>query len=1129
VRVKVSDANTPQHEEGQKARSEPGTGETGEGSMILEVEEMEDRHGSRPVQTEAQALGLRPKRHHNRIRFSRDLSLWQAMSRGLGITVILALFVLMGDAVAAAGSLAPLAFLLAAVLLLVNLLSYVELSMSVPRAGGAYVLAREADGGWLSFLTGWTFTLVGLAVCALLAQGFAVQVTTLLRDHLGLALPVWPWAAGLVALSAINNVLGTRDRQRELLIVLLMAVLLGFALLAAPRIQLDHYLAPRRNLGGALTLLMIPFVGIEITAVFQSEIRQRRRNAPRALLLTPLLAAVLVALIVAVAVGAVGVDVLAPYGTQGSEAAPYDIKGSEAAPSRIPLALLGADVAGAAGRPFILVVGALALAMALDQALMMVVRQVYAMSSDGFLPAALRQIQSRFRTPALLITLVALPVLPLALLPVNFLGRLTSLLYLLILMGVNLALLRRPQSTSSAFTLPFHPWVPGLTLAVDVLVGLLWGPFYLALAAACLGVGMLLYLLYARGHYAEAQEGVTVFKPPQEEAAGKARYRILVPIANPSTAGTLLHLAGGLARRQDGEVLALQVVVVPDQVPLEEGRHRAAAGRVLLERALVQAQEEDFAMQTTTRVARSVAQGILDTAREEKVDLILLGWRGYTRSMGASMGPIIDTVIHHAPCDVTVAKGREWENVDRILVPTAGGPNAPIAARLAWLISEIYGARVTALNVQLGRATHERMEENQRRIAQTLSGLEFSHPPEQKVVIAGSVVEGIVREAEGYDLVLLGASEQGLFDQFVFGSIPQQIAARVPKTAVIVRRYRGPTDLWTRKLMHGLFRTFPRLNVEEQLELREAMSESARPGVNYFVLITLSCIIASLGLLLDSAAVVIGAMLVAPLMSPILAFSLGMVLGDVRLIRLSVEAVFKGVALAVMIAIFAGIFSPFKEPTNEIMARTQPTLLDLAVALASGMAGAYALARKEVSAALPGVAIAAALMPPLGAVGLGLALGRPQVAGGAFLLFLTNLASISLAGVLVFILVGVRPETWRPEARRQIRRSLVGFALLLLVLAIPLAVIMGGIVRDTARRNTVQDVLVENVVAQGGDLVEFEYQTEEGELVVVATVRSASPLSREAVDALAAALKERLDQPVTLEVVTLPVTRARGQ
>jgi uncharacterized hydrophobic protein (TIGR00271 family) len=519
----------------------------------------------------------------------------------------------------------------------------------------------------------------------------------------------------------------------------------------------------------------------------------------------------------------------------------------------------------------------------------------------------------------------------------------------------------------------------------------------------------------------------------------------------------------------------------------------------------------------------------LDTAREEKVDLILMGWRGYTRSFGASMGPIIDAVIRDAPCDVTIAKGDEWSEAEKILVPTAGGPHAPIAAQLAMLLSEVYGSEVTALHVQLGRGTPQQMEENRRRIARTLNGLNFTRPPEQKVIIAESVVEGIVREAEEYDLVLLGASEEGLFDQFVFGSIPQQIAARVPKTAVIVRRYGGPTEFWTRKLMRGLFQLLPRLNIEEQLDLREVMNDSAQPGANYFVLIVLSSIIATLGLLLDSGAVVIGAMLVAPLMSPILAFSLGMVLGDVRLIRLSIEAVFKGVALALVIAVLIGILSPFKGLTGEIMARTQPNLLDLIVALASGMAGAYALARKEVSAALPGVAIAAALMPPLGVAGLGLSLGKAQVAGGAFLLFLANIASISLAGVIVFILLGIRPQTWQPEAQRRIRRGLIGFALLVLVIAIPLGVIMSGIVRETTERQAIQEVLKAQAATQGAELVAFEYRTEQDDLVVVATVRSTQSFDQAVVDHLAKALSERLDRLMTLEVVVLPVTRSKGE
>jgi uncharacterized hydrophobic protein (TIGR00271 family) len=251
-----------------------------------------------------------------------------------------------------------------------------------------------------------------------------------------------------------------------------------------------------------------------------------------------------------------------------------------------------------------------------------------------------------------------------------------------------------------------------------------------------------------------------------------------------------------------------------------------------------------------------------------------------------------------------------------------------------------------------------------------------------------------------------------------------------------------------------------------------------------------------------------------------------MVLGDVRLIRLSIEAMFKGVALALLIAVLIGIISPLKELTGEIIARTQPTLLDLAVALASGMAGAYSLSREEVSAALPGVAISAALMPPLSTAGLGLALGKPEVAGGAFLLFLANIAAISLAGVTVFILLGVRSQTWQPEEQRRVRRGLIGFGLLVLVIAIPLGVIMADIVRHAATRREIQEVLTEQMVAQAGQLVDFEHHLQREDLRVVATVQSVDGMTGAAVDAMAAVLSARLDRPVSLEVITLPVVRS---
>ena len=1043
------------------------------------------------------------------IRYSRGLSLRQVIARGLGVMVVVAVFVLMDEVIAAAGPLTPLAFLLALLLLLANLLGYVELALSGRRRGGAYSQVHEAEGGWLAFLTGWMLILSGLGVCALLVHGLGVQITTLLRDHLNLALPVWPWAAGSVLLLAINNALGTQEGRSGLVTAFLfvMVLLAGFTLLAVPKIDLARYRVGPQNWQRALPLLMTSFVALEITATLQNEMRRREHGAPRALFLTPVLVAVIGTLVALVVIGVVEPGTLTE--------------------SQLPLASLGARVAGGAGRPLILAVGTLALALAFNNVFVLVVRQVYAMSKDGYWPSGLLQMHPRFGTPVWIIALVATALLFVTILPIPLLSQLTGLLYLFVLMGVNLALALQPQAQASSFRLPFHPWLPGLTLVIDVMVVSLWGTTALTWGAVCLVSGVLLYLIYARGHHIQAQEGVTVFKPASEKK-GKPGYQVLVPVANPATAGTLLRLAGVLARQEGGKVVALQVVTVPDQVPLEEGRHRAAVGRVLLERAMMQAKEEGFAVQTMTRVAHSVAEGILDTAREEGVDLILLGWRGYTRSAGASMGPVIDAVIRDAPCEVTVVKGEKWHEARKILVPTAGGPHAPIAARLAMLLSEAFGSEVTALYVQLGRATHHQMEENKQRIAKTLNGLEFQRPPEQKVIVADSVVEGIVREAEKYDLVLLGASEEGLFDQFVFGSIPQQIAARVPKTAVIVRRYGGATQFWSRKLTRSLFELFPRLNVEEQLELREAMRDSARPGVNFFVLIVLSSVIATLGLLLDSAAVVIGAMLVAPLMSPILGFSLGMVLGDVRLVRLAIESMFKGVALALVLAVFIGVLSPFKDLTDEIMMRTQPTLIDLVIALASGMAGAYAISREEVSAALPGVAISAALMPPLGVAGLGLSLGKPQVAGGAFLLFLANIAAISLAGVIVFILLGVRSQTWQPETNRRIRRGLIGFVLLVLIIAVPLGIIMTGIVRHAEARRDIRGVLTEQMAAQEGSLVDFEHQMDRRRVMVVATVRSVEQLESSTVDEIAGALRETLNRPVTLEIITLPIVRSQG-
>jgi uncharacterized hydrophobic protein (TIGR00271 family) len=1041
------------------------------------------------------------------IRFSPSLNLWQAVTQGLGVIVAMITFVLLGNAVDTVGSLTSLAILLAALLMLLNSLGYAELAASAPRPDGAYTLVHDSTGGGsLAFLAGWALALSGIGLCGLMAQGAANHLGLLLSDFLGLTVSPNLLAMGLLALAALeSSLLGWSNRRLSFTLPLVI-LLIVLALLAAPRLAAATYTREYSQPGPAVALLTAAFIGLEIVANRQRELRRRATNLPRALLLASTLAA---------AIGA-GLAIIA---------GPYAAKVAGA-----PLVPLGETIAGLPGRAVLLAVGSIILMLSLGRVLRMEVRHLYVMSQDGFWPMWLRQTLPKWPRPVRTILLIGILAMPLLWVPTDLLASASGLLYLLVLMAVNLALARRPrQAKASSFALPFHPWIPALTLAVDALVVPLWGWLPAVCVLGCLVVGLAIYLFYGRSRHIEAQVGVTVFRPPVQEQETN-HFRILVPVVNPDTASTLLRIAGRLAQLQGGSVLALQVVTVPDPVPLEAGSRQAEAGRAILEKALAIADEESLPIQTMTRVARSVAQGILDAAVEENAALIVLGWERPARPRGASLGQIADAVLQDAPCDVLVMRGGQAEPIRRILVPTAGGSHAQAAARLATLLAKALQAEVTLLYVQSELATTEQMEESRRKIAETLEAPSVKpspeEKPEEKIVVAKSVAEGIIHEAKEHDLVLLGVSDETLLDQIVFGNIPLQVAARVPQTA-LVQGYQGVTKIWTRRLLRTLRQTLPVLSAEEQRELQQELRRGARPGVNFFVLIVLSCIIAALGLLLNSPAVVIGAMLVAPLMSPIMALSLGVVVGDLRTIRFSIEAILKGIALTIVLAAFVGLVSPLKTITGEMRARAQPTLLDLIVALASGTAGAYAVARKEVGAALPGVAIAAALMPPLATVGLGLSLGSALVAGGAFLLFVANIAAISLAAGVVFFLLGIRPQIWGPESRRQLWSWLAVLLVVLMVIAIPLGVISVGIVREATQERIIEAVLIEHLAAEEGQqLVTLEVSGEAKSPLIVATIRSPQLFDQKKTDDLAQALSERLGHPVQLEVVTLPVIRS---
>lgn len=1048
------------------------------------------------------------------LRYSRDMRLFRAVTLGLGAILSVGIFLLVGPIVQWVGARGPWAYLIAGALFLPTALSLAEL-MAATGPGGLRNLIEASERQLSSYLTGWAFLGGGIALGGLLVRGSSEYLSLLVADLFGLTLDSRWLGLAILLLLAGNNFLGSRENrwwQNAIVISALITLLLlaGWAWLGAPP---GPPLADQTfllNMTATLTLLSGSFWGLMLILTAGEEMRHVEKDVPRALIASLALGSISGAL-----VSAAVLRVLGPAATQS-----------------LPLADLTARLGGAIAQGWLLVIGVVILAATLNRTLLTLARVAAEMSREGYLPPSWRVTHPQFHTPYLLLTgggiLVALtsvyadPIL---------LTALAALSFLIVTVLINIPTILSPAdrlSRERPFLLPFSPLIPGLAVAINLFLMTALPVRAFLIGALWFLVGGLFYLLYSRRGVVTARTGVTVFRE-ETAARAEAKYRVLVPIANPATAEALISAGSALARARGGEVLALQVVVVPEQTTLLSGRRAARQNWSLLDRAVKHAEAAGVPVHPIVRIAHSPVAGILDTANEEDCDLILMGWRAESNAQAHELGSVIDPVVTQASCDVAVLKGEIPERLERILVPTAGGPHAPTAVQIGLDLAAEFQSEVIAINLIRGPVTIDASQEAQAKIDQTLEAIEDAKRVSRRIACADDIKQGILEEAARCDLLLLGASEEGVLDQITFGGLPEAIARASLQPVILVKHYRGLSQFWLRRVWRSLYSLFPQLDRSERIEVYRTLRRGARPDVDFFVLIVLASVIATLGLLQNSAAVIIGAMLVAPLMTPILALSLGVVLGDVRLLRLSLESALKGVTLAVAVAVGMVLLAPRSNLTSEMIARTHPTLLDLTVALASGAAGAYAIARKEVAAALPGVAIAAALVPPLGVVGTGIALARPEVAGGALLLFVTNLIAISLAGALVFLLLGFRPMPDERERQRNFRRGLAVSLVLLVVISVPLGFLLVKTVHDSQLQETVTEVLMQQAPALGATLVDTTIEREQTGFHVVATFYAPQAPDRSAVKDIQDQLGRAIQSPVRLEIVVIPVARVPAE
>ena len=913
------------------------------------------------------------------------------------------------------GSEAPLIYIVGVIIFLPIILSYAERASYAPRSGSPYEIARSSGSVPMVFATGWLILGGYICVGGLLTYAVVTRLSVGLQLFFNVTLEDYWLVMAVIGLSFINSVVALQGGWRRRTILVWAAFLMLLGLLAwsyfhhpSSVIQELPEREPFRHWLSEVALLAAGLWYIDLVLQHREQLKRPNRIVLRTFLIvwiTGNLVASAASLLV--------------FRYPGSQWKNWMGKLSWFE-NRIEV--------------LILLSGIVVCWIGLSRVLASGVQLTNVMSRDGFLPQWLETVRARLKGPFLPLTFFSVVIGWVAIKgPVILVVGAAALTFLWTTVIVITPHARRsakdlPKTRKSK--LPLHPLFPWLAVGTALFFSWILPRSSLVTALGWVFLGTIYFVAYARRGSIAAQQrdfmaGAEDARPPKDI------YRVLVNIAYDSTAPTLIKVGAGMARAQNGELLILRVLHLDEHVPMYEIREIAEWEWLRLERLVQRAGELGVPVKLLTRVAPSTAAGILSTAREHGAGFILVDWPD--PSAETDHEAFAELVFETTSRPVGILRGTLSERFNTVLVAGDEGPNLSAALEAGQALTGSDDGKIELLTIIRPSASAKSSSKpgnDDPKEAGLTSGVEH------RVVEAANIKEAIVAESDEYDILIMGASVDSLLNQAVLKGLPAEIAEARSLPTMVVKRAEAHRQFWMQRAWGMMSNLLPTLNIRQRAEVFVEMRRSARATVDFYAMMCLASGIAMLGLALNSGAVIIGAMLVAPLMSPMVAIAHGIVRGSLVMIRQGVDSTLKGIGVAIAVGTGITLIIPDFQATSEIMARTEPSVIDLLVALASGAAGAYALSRKWVAAALPGVAISAALVPPLCVVGYGLASSEFPVAGGALLLFMTNLSAIVLVSVIVFLLVGFRPM--RTERGRVVTRSILIAIVFIIALSIPL-------------------------------------------------------------------------------------------
>ncbi len=750
------------------------------------------------------------------VSFARNLGLFDATMIGIGAMIGAGIFVLTGIAAGEAGPAALVAFALNGLVTLLTAFSYAELASVYPKSGGGYSYIAKAFPGPAGFAAGWMLWFCYIIACALYALGFGSYFWEFIQSYFSpIANSVFDLAghqAPALMITAVVSVVFILINMRgtaltgsvENIITMAKIIILGIFILFGlkrifdvPGVALTNFtpFMPKR-VGGvviAMGLTFIAFEGYDLIATVAEEIKAPEKTIPRATLISLIVTVFIYLMIVLVCIGAIQPE----SGTSWEFLGRYQETAiAKAAESFMP----------SLGVALIIFGGLLSTVSALNATILASSRVAFSMSRDKMLPLSLSAIHSKRRTPHIAIGVTGAIVLVMALLfPIQVIGSAASVMFLLAFTLVNLSLIalrRKFPELKGGFRVPLYPVTPIAAIILNMFLAIYQFNFdqrawYIAIAWI-IG-GLFVYFIYFEK--VTAVDMPQVLEVQQPKSASTYSYRILVPLHNPDHVVPLMRLAVPIAKVYQGEIVVLGVIDIPINIPPHEGMRFVHHKTPLLRKAIQYGKEQGVETRSAIRIAHQTWDGIVHAAIAEKATLVLMGWKGYSTTRDRIMGEVMDKAIRHAPCDLIAVKLMGDRPIQRILIPTAGGPHATLAAEYVGIYRDAYGYDVTSCYVVSPDADEHKREMAYQWIQKTIRLAGLADKTEMRLVEGKRVATSLIKIAADYDLIVLGASREGVFSGVLFGEIPEKVARYSKTPVMIVRRYEGAVKSIIKKVM----------------------------------------------------------------------------------------------------------------------------------------------------------------------------------------------------------------------------------------------------------------------------------------------------------------------------------------